>query len=62
MLRRYGIPLRIKPVIYESFPDKALKGFDIGLSAGSPVSGWRISTFAHPITKRFDITFWSKKY
>ncbi len=47
---------------YESFPNKTLKGFDIGLSAGSPVSGWRISTFAHPITKRFDITFWSKKY
>ena len=47
---------------YESFPEKTLKGLDIGLSAGSPVSVYRISTFAHRITKRFDITFWSNKY
>lgn len=47
---------------YESFPDKTLKGLDIGVSAGLPVSGWRISTFAQPITGRIDITFWTDKY
>ena len=47
---------------YESFPDKTLKGFDIGFSAGSPVSGWRISTYARPVTGRWDITFWTDDY
>jgi RHS repeat-associated protein len=47
---------------YESFPENKLRGLDIGFSAGFPVSGWRISTFARPITIRIDLTFWSKDY
>ena len=47
---------------YESFPDRTLKGLDIGVSAGFPVSGWRISTFAERITPRIDLTFWSNDY
>ncbi len=47
---------------YESFPGKDLKGLDVGISAGLPISCWRISTFAQRITSRMDITFWSNDY
>jgi hypothetical protein len=45
---------------YASIPDKSLIGLDLGVGFGSPVSGWRISTLASPITPRIDVTFWAE--
>ncbi len=43
---------------YESFPGKNLKGLDVGVSAGFPVSGWRISTYAHQLTPPIPLFSW----
>ncbi len=40
---------------YQSFPDPKIMGLDIGPSFGSP-SLWSISTNAHKMTRRFDLT------